>query len=177
MEKGTLDKDPLNLRNLPQHPVPDRLWQSIEARLEPAEVVGSNRRRGLMRLAGAGMAAALVGGITLVSLLGPPADRQTATSGQRPDYGSTTPMLGLADARRLSAELETRLAESRGGVLTPDDVAELVWIESELRLTDYLLADRPGSAELWTRRAGLLDEMNRHYRAREWQARLQQTGY
>lgn len=169
-----MDKDPFNLRHLPQRPAPDELWRAIEARLHSSDSTQPGRRRRRMPgigVAGVAMAAALAAAIALVVVMGTPPDREPAAS------DASTFTLGLVDARRLSAELETRLAESRGGVLKPEDVAELVWIESELRLTDELLASRPGNAELWTRRVQLLDEMDRRYRTRDWQARLQRTSY
>lgn len=166
-----MDKDPFNLRYLPQRPAPDDLWRAIEARLETSDSQQPGRKRRLTPGTGVAIAAALAAAIALVVVLDSPPDHEPATSGASPVT------LELVDSRRLSAELEARLAQNRGGVLKPGDVAELVWIESELRLTDELLADRPDSAELWTRRAQLLDEMNRRYRARDWQVRLQRTSY
>ncbi|MGB0514355.1 MAG: hypothetical protein ACPGJE_05905, partial [Wenzhouxiangellaceae bacterium] len=81
----------------------------------------------------------------------------------------------LRSARALSALLEGELQRARGEVLRAADMDELVWIETELRLTDDLLGDDPDNLELWHQRIALLGRMNTRYQQNDWRQQLQLT--
>lgn len=155
-----MDKDPLSLRKLPTQNAPDGLWRAIEQGLDtPA------RRR--PRLA---VAAALVAAIALLAVLetAPPPPERTPVA----DGASL-----LASARQASLQLEQAVLDGRSNVLGAGDAAELAWIESELRLTDELLSERPRDVNLWLKRTELLGEMARRYDSNDWQTQIRLASY
>jgi len=158
-----MNKDPLALRDLPELHAPDDLWPSVASRLETPVPRASPRMR---FAAAAAVAAAAVAAVLWLSP-GPPPD---------PGEGdSRTPE--LAGARTASMQLERELAQRRSNVLAAGDAAELAWLESELRLTDELLSDRPRDAGLWLKRAELLGRMTRRYETNDWDTQLRLASY
>lgn len=157
-----MDKDPLQLRRLPARRAPQGLWPAIEARLD-----SSGRERRWPPLA---LAAAVAGAAVLVAIL--------ARTGPEPASAPADATADLlASARQASLRLEREVSGARSNVLGAGDAAELAWIESELRLTDELLAERPGDVSLWLERTELLGEMARLYDRNDWQTQLRLASY
>lgn len=180
--ESSLPPDPLGLRNLPERGAPAALWPAIEARLDPS--ARQRPRSGWLGLAAAAAAAALLV-VLLPPALSPERGSETLAANQarsqavpaRNDPGENRDdgSLPLDAAQRLSALLEAELERSRGHSLPADALAGLVWTETELRLTDELLAEDPANVELWRQRISLLGELNRRYQRDHWQHDLRLT--
>jgi hypothetical protein len=173
-----LPPDPLGLQQLPERRAPAALWPAIEARLQPQ--AKRRPRSAWLELAAAAAVAALI----VVQLSPAPlsdSDPETLTANET--GSQATPALDkleddslpLDAAQRLSAVLEAELQRSRRHALPAEALAGLVWTETELRLTDELLAEDPANVELWRQRIGLLGELNRRYQRDHWQQDLRLT--
>lgn len=176
--ESSLPPDPLGLRHLSERRAPAALWPAIEARLQPA----AQRRPSTAWLGLA--AAAAVAALILVQLPPAPAPESDAEL-QTANESAVEATPALADrrdeslpldaAQRLSAVLEAELERSRRHALPAEALAGLVWTETELRLTDELLAEDPANVELWRQRISLLGELNRRYQRDHWQQDLRLT--
>lgn len=156
-----MDKDPLSLRTLPPRRAPDGLWADIEESLDKRR---SDWRPGL---AAAASLVAVIGLLTALRLTGFDASESSLTQQD----------VLLAGARQASVQLEREVADNRSNVLTAEDALALAWIETELRLTDELLADRPKDVDLWIERTELLGEMARLYDLQDWQTQVRLASY
>jgi hypothetical protein len=157
-----MDKDPFSLRDLPARRAPEGLWTAIEHGLERP---GPRRRT---RPAVAAVAAAAVAAIALVAVLqlSPPPESEPGADGDL-----------LASIRDASVQLEQAVAGGRSSVVGADAAAELAWIESELRLTDELLSERPRDVDLWLKRTELLGEMAQLYDRNDWRTQVRLASY
>jgi hypothetical protein len=158
-----MNKDPLALRDLPELRAPDDLWPSVASRLETPVPHAS---RPMRFAAAAAVAAAAVAAVLWISPGPSPA----------PGAGDSRAPV-LADARSASMQLERELAHRRSNVLAAGDAVELAWLESELRLTDELLSDRPRDVDLWLKRTVLLERMARRYETHDWHAQVRLASY
>jgi len=165
--------DPLKLHRLPGFKAPDELWPAIARRLD-AKVPKPRRHRPWAALAaGVLLAIALTAiGVRVADDPFPTGEVQTGT----PPTASPGDQ-SLEHWQRLSAELEQRLATDRGGIVRAVDLAELSFIQAELRLTDELLAERPDNPALWRQRTELLEELTERYQAGNWQQQVRLASY
>lgn len=157
-----MNRDPLNLRDLPAPRPPDDLWPSIEAEL--ASVTKPRPRRYLPLAVAASLVLAAVSGV-LFNLPDEPA-APLMTAGAE-----------LQQARAASARLEQELRRQRNGLLDTSSTESLAWMEQELGWLDVQLADSPSDTRLWQQRANLLAEMAGQYQRNNWQAELRLASY
>ena len=159
-----MDRDPLSLRDLPGSSAPEGLWSAIETRLEAP-------RRGRRNTGPLIAAAALVAAIAVAAILA-----HLPSNGPQAGRGDGNGLL-LASARQASMQLERELFGNRSNVLAAGDAAELAWLESELRLTDELLIERPRDVDLWIKRAEVLHAMARRYDSTDWHSQVRLASY
>lgn len=134
----TMDnRDPLNLKSLPEERAPADLWPTIESRL--------SGRKGIWPKA-AGLAAALVLAVVSVQYMDetPPAD-------------------SLAGLQAQSAALEEIIAPLRPVAPAAETARRAAVIESLLAEVDRALYFAPDDSRLWRRRVQLLDALAASY--------------
>lgn len=170
-------EDPFNLKTLSRQPAPPDLWPAIEGRLNRQNRPGLPGWRGWALAASVTLALGAV--LMLIEHPAPadPAARPLTGAALAARGTNGAAEAGLDQWQRLSAHLERQLAAARGGVVRAADLPELTLLESELRLTDELLSERPKNPQLWQQRARLLSAITVRYRADDWDARLQPTVY
>lgn len=134
------NRDPLNLKSLPEERAPADLWPAIEARI-------SGRGRAWPWLAG--LAAALV--IAVVSVQN--VDKESPAQNGTP----------LADLQARSAALEEVIAPLRPVAPGAGTAQREMVIESLLAEVDRALYFAPNDARLWRRRVQLLDALAASY--------------
>lgn len=139
------NRDPLNLKLLPEERAPADLWPAIESRL-------SGRGRIWPKAAGfaaAGLAAALV--IAVVSVRN--FDKESPAENGIP----------LAELQARSAALEEVIAPLRPVAPAAGTAQRAAVIESLLAEVDRALYFAPNDARLWRRRVQLLDALAASY--------------
>lgn len=157
-----MNRDPLNLRDLPAPRPPDDLWPSIEAEMAAA---AKRRPRRYLPLAVAASLALAAGSGVLFNLADDPATPAMNASAE------------LQQARAASARLEQELRRQRNGLLDASSTESLTWMEQELGWLDIQLADSPSDTHLWEQRANLLAEMAGQYQRNNWQSELRFASY
>ena len=163
------EKDPLNLRGLPEISPSVDDWPVIEAALRQ-----QNSRRRIVRLAGSTLAAAAV----LILAIGVFVYRPAAI----PSNSAATEQLQVVQAEgssstkasqtrtvssliALSQQLEINLRRFRSqiGVMPTSTVVYQVELEDLVVQVDDELSMRPGSLDLWSQRVNLLLDLSQLY--------------
>ena len=137
------ERDPLNLRSLPERPVPDEIWQSIDQRLH------GSRRRLPPRWA---VAAAVALACAVLLWWGPDSTRDSTRA-------------ELERYRSASALLENRVERLGHGAIEFGAMLRAGRIEQRLGAIDRRLMKDPDDSALWQQRLSLLDELARLYAA------------
>lgn len=160
--------DPLHLRDLPQLDPPEGLWSDISADLDASAHAPNRPARGRFR-APLWTVTAAAAVVTLAVVL-------TLTL-QGPGFQPVEEPARLAQLQALSAALETRLEQSRYGVVDAATADSLARIEQEMAWLDVQISASPNDPSLWTERVALLGEMNERYRRSDWRSELQLASY
>jgi len=147
-------RDPLNLRSLPEHPVPEEIWSSIDQRLH-----------GSRRLASPAFAIAAAVFVACAVVLWWSPD-------PRGDAGGAA----LDRYRSASVLLEIRVDRLKQGAIEFSTALKAGQIEQRLAGVDRELMRAPEDAELWRQRLALLDELARLYAGKSGLAQLKTVG-
>lgn len=157
--------DPINLNSMTSLQPPAGLWDAISEGLDEAEAPAPTRQRTPLFFGG-GMAAAAMLALTL-------------TLGQQPGEEAMVAVDNnqLARIQAVSAAMDNRIGQWRGGVVHADQADVLARMERELVLLDGDIEREPANSTLWAERVALQSEIMEQYLSSDWRSEMMVQAY